>query len=306
MSLEKKDQRILLGVINSVIKEELSKIKENYEGELPGIAQDYHDSMVPGVGGGSGHGSSGLKQAFIDPFTDIAQTAMYSLKTISAAARGYLKRILAGTISLFIPFVHADYKAMRNDEDKELAKIKSQYAPVLARNMEALRQNDVWLVSFLLDPGLLLGAQLLRQVPAFTGNILSMAGIDIGTMKEEVTDPSKIKSQFLKSSVAKQMQKDGIMLVLDHVKKFMAIQTVDQLLKVTGNALSKPVQAIDALVAQRKITEQEKQVMLQQMLVQAKAEYKKFYVKQMQDFAVKHPDSKSAVSSLIQQIQALK
>lgn len=298
----------LYNLIDVIIKEELSFLSEQ-EGDaspLAGIQQDYYDSLGPGIG----HGDSGnatLKSTFIDPFLDVGRTAMYALKTISAAARGYLKRLMAGVVSLVIPFIEADYKAMQQEEEQELGKIKSAYAPVLARNIEALRQNDVSLIAFLLDPSMLLGAKLLQYSPGFTTELLSVAGIgstSSNSLHETVNKQQQ--EQFLDSPIAKQMQKDGVQLVLNHIKEFMSIKTIDELNQKMNNSLAQQIQAINQLTQQQKITENDRQIMFQQLVQESKNKYKEVYIKKFTDFASQHPNSKQAISNLVQQIQKLK
>lgn len=131
-----------------------------------------------GNGGyGSPSGGKSVARMFFDPLADIAKTAVWGIERISANIRllipGFAKILFFGLIpwsegllpgSHFMPISYV-FNQFRKKEEQLLHKIDNKYKDVLQRNIEALKNNDVWGLALLLNPNMLIGEKLIEHAP---------------------------------------------------------------------------------------------------------------------------------------------
>ncbi len=106
-----------------------------------------------------------LRDIFLNPAKDVAQTFSYGAERISAAAQSTLKGISILLPTLIIPGLEFDYESFAHDEQQKLDQIKKKYGDVLARNWEAIKDPDVFGFLFLAYPQSMLGYALLKKSP---------------------------------------------------------------------------------------------------------------------------------------------
>lgn len=156
--------------IEETVKAALSEQDGGDYGDLGVYGGDYG-----GYGGGGDTSSSGqLYKTFIQPFVDVGKTLAYGIERLSAQTQTVVKGILAGLPTLFIPGLEYDYKQFRAEEAEKVNKIKERYKEVLGRNWEALQSNDAFGFAFLLEPSVVLGANLALKAPEIALSILDI------------------------------------------------------------------------------------------------------------------------------------
>lgn len=319
----KKQRRILREFVESVLKED----DGDYSDALSGIQSDYQNSFgAYGGGGGSYGGPGSLKATFIDPFLDIVKTGLWGLEKLSTRAKNYLQQLVIGAIPLIFPVVKLGaqgYRDMLNKEKSELASIDNKYGPVLQRNMEAIQASDTWLFLFMIDPYAAMGEKLLEKAPGVVEELLaSLAGINFDSLHksnnlghmlyedEQQAKPSKddlkkfladkkTQQQFMSNPTVQKMQKDGAMLMVKPVQQMLAAKTPEQLNQLMSGVLTKSLAAINA----SQFTPEEKQVMVGNLMSQAKKTAVDSITKDMQQVASKHPAAKAAVDAALATIQ---
>lgn len=145
------DEEKLKILIKRIIKEELSKINEDYSDEL-------------------------VYKAFVQPFTDVVDTAMHGVKTTAASVIGNTKKLALQAGAAFIPYIGATVSKIGEKEEKKLANklagIDKEYADVLKRNWDTLRTRDVSFILFMMDPKLYLGSTLALKAPEAAFDVL--------------------------------------------------------------------------------------------------------------------------------------
>lgn len=148
------------------------------DSSLSGIQGDYYDSL--GMGGGGSHGGGFkddvLYKAFIQPFTDIVQTSLWALKTLSTKAKYFIVSQIDAIIGLLNPFYASDYESYRKKEITELGKLNNKYAEVLKRNVHYLYDHDLWGIAYVLDPSLMLGSKVIQNIPSLVKELTSLLG----------------------------------------------------------------------------------------------------------------------------------
>jgi len=145
---------------------------------------------------------------------------------------------------------------------------------------------------------------------------MSDANIDYGGMSEATEQPPQqdIWQQlrnlvndpnlFSKNSIAQQMAMDAMKVYVDHVAKFMAIKSYDELIQKYGKFLAK----IDAELKNntKNAKPEDIQVAKNDALQQMKTMYKNFYIQKIQSMSASSPLTSAAAQRAIQQISSLK
>lgn len=138
-------------------------------------AGDVAAAAGPGGGGGGGGAGDpkGLYSTFISPFTDVVKTAIGKSK--EAARRGWtvVNVALNTVLSTLIPGIGANYKAVFENEKKDLEKIRSKYKDVYERTNKALTSTDATVFAFLADPQAALAAFTAAKSPVIAKEALS-------------------------------------------------------------------------------------------------------------------------------------
>ena len=104
------------------------------------------------------------------------------------------------------------------------------------------------------------------------------------------------------------MHRDGVSLVVQHVKKFMALKDYAQMRQRSKGDLG--FSEIGKTLAQKNQTQeipaQDNQVVTAAMVPEIKKAYKDFYVKVLQGLLKQYPYAAKQIATGIQEIQALK
>jgi hypothetical protein len=140
-----KERKLLEEVIRENVKLELSLIKE----------VEFNDPLL---------------KIFVQPFTDIIDTARAGLEKVSGAAWTHIGSLAKQAVSLAIPFLSTKtLDQIQQDAEqrieKQLATVNQKYGPALKRNYDTMRDRDLWGVAFLLNPQLFLGIKTAMVAP---------------------------------------------------------------------------------------------------------------------------------------------
>jgi hypothetical protein len=149
-----------------------------------GIYGDYADSMGYGGPGNGSPWTDPLIKTFVQPLTDIFNTAIYGVKSITAGAQQVLKYLVFNIPKLIVPFMKTEnWEITKKHLDDKLGKLHNRYAGVIHRNLDMLRDHDLQGMAFFLDPTLFLGTKLTQFSPEFLGEVLEVLGFDIDQLK---------------------------------------------------------------------------------------------------------------------------
>lgn len=118
---------------------------------------------------------------------------------------------------------------------------------------------------------------------------------------------SKVQSLIQKSPVAKQMRKDGVKVIVDHVKGFMALNDYNQMRKrAPGDVgFAQIGQKLSQLNQAGQIPAQDNPTVTAAMVPKLKAAYKEFWIKQLQQLTKDYPEANDEILQGIKEIQAL-
>lgn len=116
--------------------------------------------------------SNVVYKAFLEPFSDVLQTAAHGVETVSARILGETKLLAKQLAFLFLPFLNPDAGSISNMTAQERQKIASKlssidgkFKDVLDRNWQAFNNPDVWGTFFLLYPQAAITQKLLSKAP---------------------------------------------------------------------------------------------------------------------------------------------
>ena len=118
-------------------------------------------------------------KAFVEPFTDIAQTAFAGIKKNAATLLANTSKLAKQAAIAALPFVAISEMDRIGEEEMQalrgrLGEIESEYADVLSRNWETLRTRDMAGIGFLLNPQAGLASELVKRAPAAGLGILEV------------------------------------------------------------------------------------------------------------------------------------
>lgn len=138
-------------LIEKIVKEELKKLDEDYKDEV-------------------------IYKAFVQPFTDIVDTAKHGLKQIGAVTANNIAKTIKQAVPTFIPMIGTSVSRIGDEQEKKLqaklSGIDKEYADVLKRNWDTLRTRDVSFILFMMDPKLYLGSTLALKAPEVAFEVL--------------------------------------------------------------------------------------------------------------------------------------
>lgn len=108
-----------------------------------------------------------LAQVFLEPFTDVINTARAGLEKTTAQAWGNASKLAKQAATLLIPGIPIDAFTEQADEKikQNLANIDSKYQDVIQRNYDMMRSRDLWGIAWLLNPSLMTGVKLGMKTP---------------------------------------------------------------------------------------------------------------------------------------------
>ena len=123
----------------------------------------------------------------------------------------------------------------------------------------------------------------------------------------KILNNPKVQALIQKSPVAKQMRKDGVKVIVDHVKSFMALNDYDQMRKrAKGDVgFAQIGQKLAQLNQAGQIPAKDNPVVTAAMVPKLKASYKEFWIKQLQQLTKDYPEANDELLQGIKEIQAL-
>lgn len=115
-----------------------------------------------------------LGSIFVDPITSIFKTAAFSLENAVAATKGLIKGILYQIPTLLIPGLKFNYDQFKIDQENKMQEIEKKYGDTLKKVFDGLKSRDLWGMSFLLFPEMMLAQKLLFAAPSTALNALEI------------------------------------------------------------------------------------------------------------------------------------
>lgn len=343
-----KPNKELDNLLTEMVEEAL--IFEDEDGDYGGYG-GYGDG---GHGGGYGS-SSEMYKTFVQPFTDIAGSVLHAVQTLTVGGREMLRHITTNIPKLLIPFFRRgsiipsyddieDSQTMRKRQDGALATVHNQYADILKRNSEMMRDHDLWGFAFFMDPTSMLGAKAVQQVPGLATSMLDVLGlnslhtsyaqrytygprnlrVDDGLqpsskplITEEVpnkndeqaakmfADPKVIQALKTNPQIIA-VRKAMLAALVAEVKDFLSIKSFEDLLAKGEGQLNTLQQFMNNSYKEGKIKKPDVASLKQGVVAEFKKEYKKHYVDMLTSMMSKAPAAKADIQSAIKQIQSLK
>jgi hypothetical protein len=113
---------------------------------------------------------------------------------------------------------------------------------------------------------------------------------------------------FQQSKIATQMKKDGVDLIVQHVARFMQQNTYDGMRKFakTDAGFSQIGQKLRQLNQSNQLPAENNHIVANAMIPKLKEEYKKFWIKQLQQLIRQYPEANEQLVAGIKQIQIMK
>lgn len=141
-------------------------------------------------------GDDVIYKAFIEPFKDVADTAIHGLKKVASTGVSDLRKVTKMAFMSLLPFVGpAELDNIEAEADQRLDKYMSgldqQYQDVLQRNVDALGTRDAKYFSFFLRPDLFFARQFATGAPLVALDFLETltSGNDkVTALKNKVAD----------------------------------------------------------------------------------------------------------------------
>lgn len=142
------------------------------------------------------------------------------------------------------------------------------------------------------------------------GGLNEATGVDKAAATAQIQDLLKDKefvNKIENSSVAKKMKADGIKLITDHVKRFMALNDYDQMRKMAKGdvGFAQIGQQLSQMNQAGQIPSQDNPVVTNALVPEIKKAYKEFWIKQLQQLLRQFPNAKSEILLGIKQLSAL-
>lgn len=119
-----------------------------------------------------------LYKAFIEPFTDIIQTARRGAERVLTTTSGELGILTRQIVSMLIPSLATPEelsekaKKERARIEQRLSSIDKRFKDVIERNWSTLNDLDTWGTFFLINPSLAIGQKLVTHAPGVALELL--------------------------------------------------------------------------------------------------------------------------------------
>jgi len=200
----KNNEQILKEYIRSVIAEDGDGGGGGDGGGLAGLS--YGGSGSGGIGKyGFGNKSHAIRllKIFTDPFKILSS----ELQQIGANAKMLVGVFFESIMTTVIPFLESDYDKIFEQRDKSVKDIQSKYGDVYKEMWESFKQEDLLVLSFMMDPGLFMAGRAFWKTPekAAAATKFISGGIG-GNIIAAVTTAGHDVAAFIaggKSSIAK-------------------------------------------------------------------------------------------------------
>lgn len=108
----------------------------------------------------------GLLSGFLSPFSDVLKTAAWGAEKLGNSARNAITSTFKEIPSVLIPGLKYDWEQVKKNEKELMKGIDAKYQDVLTKNTEALKNSDLSLFMFALDPASTIAHKLSPKVPA--------------------------------------------------------------------------------------------------------------------------------------------
>lgn len=125
---------------------------------------------------------------------------------------------------------------------------------------------------------------------------------------QKILQNKKVQAAFQTSPLAKQMRMEGVNVIVDHVKRFLALQSYDQMRKLARNdqGFAQISQAMQQLNQSGQLPTQDNPTVAQAMVPKLKEVYKDFWIKKMQELAGQYPEAQAELQAGIKSLQSIK
>jgi plasmid maintenance system killer protein len=130
---------------------------------------------------------------------------------------------------------------------------------------------------------------------------------NLSSKVQNLLKDKKIRDLIQKSPVAKQMQKDGVALLVNHIKRFMAAKDYNQMRQMAKGdvGFSQIGQKLADLNKTGQIPVQNNSTITAAMVPALKKVYKEFWIKQLQTLVRQYPEANDELLNGIKQVQAM-
>jgi len=153
-----KENTLLRNYVKRVVVESKRKVLTEDDGGGSDYGFDGYGDYGGGGGGGMGGGqTSELGKIFVTPFVNLGKTVVGVTKIM--LSKGFLvtQFMIRAFFTVLTPFFQTDYKDIFDQEKARTKKIVDKYQKVFDANRDAIFTDDMWLLSFLLNPSVALG-----------------------------------------------------------------------------------------------------------------------------------------------------
>lgn len=133
-------------------------------------------SFMPTSGMGYGffnYGKEGdIMNIFVKPFVDVFDTARAETAKLAARTKVAAKTIVEAALSSAIPFFVTHYRAIFDEQKKQLEALERKYKDVYEANAAAFRNKDALWLSFMYDPSAWITAKTIESSPRVVVGVL--------------------------------------------------------------------------------------------------------------------------------------
>jgi hypothetical protein len=132
-----------------------------------------------------------LLGGFLSPFTDVMRSAAWGIESLGAKTTNAIKSTFDELRGVMIPGVEYDWEKFKNDEKAMMGGIDAKYQDIIRKNMDALKNSDLPLFMFALDPTATISYKIAPKAPGaalalaepIVGAVSPKAGAAVGRWK---------------------------------------------------------------------------------------------------------------------------
>ena len=308
---------------------------EDDDGGDDSYSTGYPSGLHGAMGGGyEGAGNSPpwsdpLIKTFVQPITDIFNTAIYGVKNLTASAVQTLKYLVTNVPKLIVPFIKTEnWEVVKKNLDDKLSKLHNRYAGVIHRNLDMLKDHDLQGMAFFLDPTLFLGAKLTQFSPDFTREVFEILGLDVDHLMHHnhprphnqpndrkhwwnrETDFSIYESILFEDQTEdaqqeiKQVRQQILAAIFETIAEVLNADYA-QLIKLLGTKGSSVQQRLSTGFKTKAITPTDVEGSKKVVVLAIKKEYKKQMLLQLEQLKQQVPTAKGDIDQLIVDINSI-
>lgn len=120
-----------------------------------------------------------LLGGFLSPFSDVLRSAAWGVESLGAKTTSAIKSTFDELRGVMIPGVEYDWEQFKNDDKAMMDGIDAKYQDILQKNIEALKNSDLPLFMFALDPTATIAYKIGPKAP---GAALALAEPVVGAV----------------------------------------------------------------------------------------------------------------------------